>query len=137
MAIQYKRLLVTVTFILVVRTTSYIHVQGKPYKSWYIGRVPPSSFEYDQLNGFYYPKRAKYVCDRDLQCGGFTFKGTLNDSTNEVETYFFHYVNIKYLTTEIQYPHWTTYIDGTKGYVVIKGIYITESGSQGVIQHTG
>ena len=48
----------------------------KPRKSWFVGRTPPSSFEYSKLNGFYSPKEAKNLCERDIQCGGFTFKGT-------------------------------------------------------------
>ena len=126
-----------ITFSLFVLTTAHIQVGGKVYKSWFIGRVPPSSFEYEQLNGFYSPKRAKYLCERDFQCGGFTFKGTTNNSTNKVEIYFFHFISdqASYLTTEIQYPHWTTYIDGNKDYIVIKGSYDADSGELGVIHN--
>ena len=122
---------------LVVLKIVNIHVNGKVYKKWFIGRVPPSSFEYEQLNGFYSPQRAKYICDKDLQCGGFTFKGAKNGSITKVEIYFFHFISdlAGYLTTEIQYPHWTTYIVGTRDYVVISGSYVAESGEGGVVRN--
>ena len=107
-----------------------MYAMGKVYRSWFIGRVPPRSFEYDTLNGFYSPQKAKYICDSDLQCGGFTFKGTRSTVVPEVEVYFFHFISDKasYLTTEIHYPHWTTYIVGTRDYVVINGRYDSYTG---------
>ena len=85
------------------------------------------------LNGFYSPQRAKYVCERDLQCGGFTFKGARNISIPKVEIYFFHYISdqASYLNTEIECPHWTTYIVGTRYYIVINGTYVAEYGEAG------
>ena len=102
-----------------------IFVTGKAYPTWFVGRVPPTSFEYDALNGFYSPQEAKYVCDNDLQCGGFTFKGTRSTPVSKVEVYFFHFISdqASYLTTEIQYPHWTSYIVGKRDYVVLNGRY--------------
>ena len=99
-------------------------------KRWFIGRVPPNQYvEYSSLNGFYSPKSAKLICETDLQCAGFTFKGTRRISNVVPEVYFFHYIseNSKYLTTDITYPHWTTYIVGSRSYVAIKGTYQTDS----------
>ena len=95
----------------------------KPRKSWFVGRTPPSSFEYSKLNGFYTPKEAKNLCEQDIQCGGFTFKGTKTIKYIVPEVYFFHYINEKsdYLTENIKYPHWTTYIVGSRDYIVING----------------
>ena len=92
-------------------------------KSWFVGRTPPSSFEYSKLNGFYSPKEAKNICEGDIQCGGFTFKGTKRIKQIIPEVYFFHYINEEsdYLTTNIKYPHWTTYIVGSRDYIVING----------------
>lgn len=108
---------------------------SKGIKKWYIGRVPPSSFEYPQLNGFYSPKIAKYICESDLKCGGFTYKGTKKISYIVPEIYFFHFINesANYLTTEIKYPHWSTYIVGSRDYVVIGGSYELESCLSGKI----
>ena len=98
-------------------------------KRWYIGRVPPSSFEYPTLNGFYSPKEAQQICEKNLQCAGFTFKGTKKASSFVPEILFFHYIdlNAPYITTEIKYPHWTTYIVGSRDYVVLLGSYDSSS----------
>ena len=97
----------------------------KRHRSWYVGRVPPSRFEYEKLNGYYTPLKAQNSCENDLKCGGFTFKGTKNHSDIEVEVYFFHFVSDddNSLNEYIQYPHWTTYIVGSREYVVIVGTY--------------
>ena len=95
----------------------------KKRKSWFVGRTPPSKFEYSKLNGFYSPKEAKKICEGDIQCGGFTFKGTKRTKQIIPEVYFFHYISEEsdYLTTNIKYPHWTTYIVGSRDYIVING----------------
>ena len=97
-------------------------------KAWHVGRVPPSKFEYDKLNGFYAPNRAKDLCEEDLQCGGFTFKGT-RKSKDVKEIYFFHFIydQISSLEEYIKYPHWTTYIVPSRNYVVVSGFYLNES----------
>ena len=78
------------------------------------------------------PKKAERLCERDLQCGGFTFKGVRNVTGFVPEIYFFHFVNesAKYLTTEIKYPHWTTYVVGSRRYVAIRATYNIEGTSQ-------
>ena len=103
--------------------------RGKHHKSWYVGRVPPSKFEYDTLNGYYTTSKAKTVCENDLQCGGFTFKGNRNIKGIK-EIYFFHFVNDdKYsLMAYMKYPHWTTYIVGSRDYVVVSCKYVADSG---------
>ena len=100
------------------------------YQTWYVGRVPPSSFEYAKLNGYHTPPKAQNICEDDLKCGGFTFKGTKNHSFMEVEVYFFHFVSddSHSLDEYIQYPHWTTYIVGSRDYVEIVGTYDSQSG---------
>ena len=112
---------------------------NKTRRKWFVGRVPPSYFEYPKLNGFYSPKQAKYICERDLQCGGFTFKGTKNGTYFVPEMYFFHFINqnADYLTTEIKYPHWTTYVVGSRDYVVIRGKYDLEGSNQTGTIHKG
>ena len=101
------------------------HVTGEGYDTWHVGRVPPSRFEYDQLNGVFTPSKAKEACEHDLQCGGFTFKGVKDSSEYEAEVYFFHFVSDEpnSLKEYQKYPHWTTYIVGSRDYVVIPGYY--------------
>ena len=99
---------------------------AKNSKKWHIGRVPPGRFEYDGINGFFTPQRAKSICESDIQCGGFTFKGSKNITNKKSEVYFFHFVSdqIVSLNEYIKYPHWTTYIS-LRDYVVIAGQYNT------------
>lgn len=54
----------------------------KRKNKFYIGRVPPGRFEYPKLNGLYKLKTAVKVCDQDLSCGGFTFRGTPTSTGN-------------------------------------------------------
>ena len=98
---------------------------------WLIGRTPPSIFEYSGLNGFYSPKQAQSICETDLQCGGFTFKGSKNIKYTIPEVYFFHFINesSSYLTTDIQYPHWTSYIIGSRDHIVVSGSYPQPKGT--------
>ena len=92
---------------------------------WFIGRTPPSIFEYFSINGFYSPKQAQSICENDLQCGGFTFKGPKKMKHTIPEVYFFHFINesSSYLTTDIKYPHWTSYIIGSRDHIVVSGSY--------------
>ena len=55
------------------------------------GRVQEGPFEYSDINGWMTPSQARARCEEDLQCGGFTFKGSLTDLVT-YEMYFFHYV---------------------------------------------
>ena len=98
-------------------------------KRWFGGRTPPSSFEYPSINGFYSPKQAQIICERDIQCGGFTFKGAKNVRDIVPEVYFFHFIHetSNYLTTEIEHPHWTSYIVGSRDYIIISGIFYTNT----------
>ena len=94
-------------------------------KRWFIGRTPPSIFEYSRINGFYSPKQAQVICEGDIQCGGFTFKGTKGVTDIVPEVYFFHFIDERsnYLTPEIQNSHWTSYIVGSRDHIVISGSY--------------
>ena len=98
---------------------------------WLVGRTPPSIFEYSGINGFYSPKQAQSICEADLQCGGFTFKGSKKIKYTIPEVYFFHFINesSSYLTTDIQYPHWTSYIIGSRDHIVVSGSYPQPKGT--------
>ena len=102
-------------------------VIGKVSNTWYIGRVPPGSFEYEKLNGFLTPEMARRLCKNDIQCGGFTFKGSKNIKNRKSKVYFFHYVSddIVSLREYMKFPHWTTYIT-PRDFVVISGQYNTK-----------
>ena len=116
-----------------VRVVDIIYIQiffsigmGKgKVKRWFIGRTPPSIFEYPRINGFYSPRQAQLICEKDIQCGGFTFKGSKKIVHTTPEVYFFHFINESsgFLTTEIRYPHWTSYIVGSRDHIAISGSY--------------
>ena len=91
-------------------------------KSWFVGRTPPSKFEYSELNGFYSPKEARQICEKDFQCGGFTFKG-VKESLGKKEIYFFRFVpnDQRSLGDYLKYPHWSTYIVSSRDYVIVFG----------------
>ena len=93
-------------------------------KGWYVGRVPPSRFEYEKLNGFYTNKQAKRLCEYDIQCNGFTFKGA-KESRGKKEMYFFRFVPDSLISFRnyLKYPHWTTYIVTSRDYVIVFGRY--------------
>ena len=90
------------------------------YKNWYIGRAPPTQFEYDRINGYYSPDQAKEICENDIQCGGFTFKGT-RQNVERKNVYFFHYIDFDD-PQNLKYPHWTIYVPNRK-YSAIMGNY--------------
>ena len=109
------------------QSTSHISSDQSKDKSWHLGRVPPSKFEYGKLNGFYSAEMAQKICNSDIRCGGFTFKGTkTNGGVKEI--YFFHvvYDDTSSLQEYIKYPHWTTYIVTSRDYIVLPGEYFGE-----------
>ena len=78
------------------------------FLEFHIGRLREGQFEYPRLNGWMTPYRAKRRCDRDQQCGGFTYKGFITlDSSQEFNIFFFHLL----LNFEdgAESWHWVTY----------------------------
>ena len=63
------------------------------------GKIPPGKYEYSHINGRMRPAEATLLCEADLQCGGFTFQGTL---TYQIvyQVFFFHYVSTIRLNEE-------------------------------------
>ena len=39
-----------------------------------VGRISEGQYEYSALNGWMTPAEAKDLCEKDPQCGGFTYK---------------------------------------------------------------
>ena len=89
---------------------------------WLVGRVPPSMFEYSNLNGWMLPSEAQSICEEDLQCGGFTFIGTRFLEQQERDVYFFHYIDMHdFKINGYKYSQWTTYLVCSRQFVVING----------------
>ena len=61
---------------------------------FYAGRIKPGQFEYPKLNGWMFIENAKDICESDLACGGFTFKGSYKTTSLPMEMYFFHIVPV-------------------------------------------
>ena len=115
-------------FIFLFFVMKIVYLKASAPQNWHVGRVPPSRFEYAKINGHFTPNEAKNICEVDLQCGGFTFKGT-KEHFGEVEVYFFHFVrgDDQYLSEYMEYPHWTTYIVVSRNYIMIPGRYSESS----------
>ena len=103
-------------FIVILIFSDTYEITGKRTEAnkgrWFVGRISPSRFEYSAINQFCWPKKAIHICEADLQCAGFTFKGTKTVNMSKPEIYFFHFVNEndEAITTKIRYPHWSSYI---------------------------
>ena len=126
MSYLYKKWLIASIWIY-FQFTSHISSDQYKDKSWHLGRVPPSKFEYSKLNGFYSAEMAHKICNKNIRCGGFTFKGTkTNGGVKEI--YFFHvvYDDTSSLQEYIKYPHWTTYIVTSRDYIALQGEYFGE-----------
>lgn len=78
--------------VVVDRTIAKTKSKGIASKGGYkVGRLPGGQFEYPELNGHYTPSEAAAACEADLQCAGFTFKGSRAVDV-KASTFFFHYV---------------------------------------------
>ena len=93
------------------------------------GRIPPGSFEYSELNGFYSPKKAVTICEGDPACGGFTFKGTPNLSKRKYEIFFFHFVASDVFDdkSKVQYYYWTSYLVKNRQFSKLQNFKIREN----------
>ena len=49
-----------------------------------IGRLAEGQFEYPRLNGWMTPDQATNLCERDLMCGGYTYK--VRDALKNIKT---------------------------------------------------
>ena len=92
---MFHLLILIVTFIVSEVSTDF-----------YAGRISPGKFEYPKYNGWMLVEEAKFKCQSDLACGGFTFKGSYKTLTLSMEMYFFHIVPEK---TGTDYFYWSTY----------------------------
>ena len=98
---------------------------------WLVGRVPPSKFEYPSLNGWMLPSKAQSICEDDLHCGGFTFKGTRFMEQQKHDVYFFHYVDMhEFRMKGFEYRHWTTYLVSSRTFVLINRIIHDDKADQ-------
>ena len=76
------------------------------FTEFYAGRIKPGKFEYPRLNGWMIVEEAMTICENDLACGGFTFKGSYKTLNHAMEMYFFHVIPNN---TDLKYFYWSTY----------------------------
>ncbi|XP_059080971.1 uncharacterized protein LOC131878854 [Tigriopus californicus] len=107
-----KRIVLALLFLIhVFNLTLGAKTKAKKTKKpkYFIGQVPPGQFEYSELHGVYTPTEATQLCEEDLQCAGFTFKGTPHEEQKYL-TNFFHYIP-KSVEKHLDHsrPEWSTY----------------------------
>lgn len=91
-----------------------------PEGGFYPGKVHFGQFEYAKLNGWMTPMKAIDICEANLACGGFTFRGP-NISNLLVYVHFVHFIypdGIDIVNSEGL--KWSTY-RATKKYIVLPG----------------
>ena len=115
------------SIILIVFCFDFASLKNVRKSKFLIGRIPPGSFEYPELNGYFSPKKSVRICESDPACGGFTFKGTPKISNQVFEVYFFHFVpkDLFEKSSKIdQFYHWTSYRVQSRKYSKLKNFKI-------------
>ncbi|XP_023337022.1 uncharacterized protein LOC111708023 isoform X2 [Eurytemora carolleeae] len=90
------------------------------YSGFYTGRIKEGMFEYSDLNGLMTAEEGATLCEEDLQCAGFTFRGVYSVDVPH-ELYFFHYVSTIHFSQKN--PHfwgWTSY-RVNRDYILMRG----------------
>ena len=134
-------------------TFIFLMLSPKAFGRFRAGRIRPGRFEYPELNGWMLVDTAVEICESDMACAGFTFKGPFKAKDTTFEMYFFHVVKMdegvafrdfvvrfSYLTLkfpylikllaripkEEKYFHWSTY-QVQRNYVEIPSMRINEN----------
>lgn len=76
------------------------------YAGFMVGRLREGQFEYSKANGWMSPATARYLCEKDQRCGGFTYKGFISEH-DEFDIFFFHLI-INFEDTRDAW-NWVTY----------------------------
>ena len=98
------------------------------FSDFHIGRLREGQYEYPRLNGWMTPTRARHRCDRDPQCGGFTYKGFISlDSSQEFNTFFFNL--LLNFESGAESWHWVTY-KAEKDYIQFNNMTDPQSATQ-------
>jgi hypothetical protein len=88
------------------------------------------------LNGLFRPKISVKICESDISCGGFTFKGTASSSGKQkFQTNFFHFFQEEFFgknnKKRKQFYHWTSYKVRSRKFVKLPKKY--KIGSSNVV----
>ena len=92
---------------------------------YFVGRIPPEQFEYRELskNNWMSPNEAARLCETDLECAGFTFRGSKDVLHLATSIYFFHHFPADLLDQPSEYSaSWVSY-RAKRPFVVFKGSY--------------
>ena len=93
---------------------------GKTIKTtgFFVGQIPLGKFEYPDLKAVLKPQQARVICENDLECAGFTWKGAkILDIPHPIT--FFRYVSESTFTAGNNYQ-WTSY-RVKRSFVVVAG----------------
>jgi hypothetical protein len=93
---------------------------------YFVGRILPETFEYKGLNQepWMTPNEAARICENDLKCAGFTFRGSTELLDLPTNIHFVHHFP-KYLLDEPEgySAYWVSY-RAKRPFVVLKGWYL-------------
>lgn len=88
---------------------------------FFVGQIPLGRFEYPELNTLLKPNQAQIICENDLECAGFTFKGPKNHLDIPHPITFFRFVSESTFTeTKRANLHWTSY-RVKRNFVIVAG----------------
>ena len=90
---------------------------------YFVGRILPEALEYRELskNNWMTPNEAANVCEEDIRCGGFTFRGSLDVLDLPANVYFVHHFRVDMLDQLQEYSaNWVSY-RAKRPFVVFKG----------------
>lgn len=103
----------------------------KQQHGFLVGQIPLGRFEYPGLDGILKPVQAQIICENDLECAGFTFKGAKTGLDIPHPIIFFRYVSDKTFS-EIGTSNnpktflWTSY-RVKRAFVIVAGSKFPES----------
>lgn len=98
--------------------------------NFFVGKLSATStnLEYEALDGQMTPKKAQSLCDQDLSCAGFTYKGAKGHG-QKFQMKFFRYISKSGVEAAKKSPDWTwTSYRVARPYVLLS---IQEDGNKG------
>jgi len=83
----------------------------EPRGQFAVGRIPAGRFELGTLNGWMNKHRAKETCEEHVECGGFTFRGSIAE---EIEYEMFFFKKVDYVEQNLKSFGWVYYEPETR-----------------------
>jgi hypothetical protein len=108
----------------------------KQKSGFYASRVPPGRFEYPIHNGWMLTQEAVKICENDLACGGFTFRGAFKPKKILVEVYFFHVIQDQDPEPgqKKKFYNWSTYRVKSRNFLLLRAKIVTSTNMSSTAQ---